>query len=261
MKVKCCNCMSEYESELGMCPYCGFELEIQGTEAAKEVKIYCSKCGKKIIDTAKFCPYCGTRIKPYAEKLESQNEKSILFESLEIPDEEEDDQNTDWGAQNRNKKQKKHKKERKLWSTIARLAILAGLVFFFCPFMMVSCGGESIECSGIELMIGQDASGEKFFDDDQMPNLFLVVSFGAGIVGLLFSLCKSKIYRIEGVGGMSGIAIAGLVLFRSRFWKYYGLEYYKGSLDFEFRWGWTLAVVLFGIALLSAILQYSMEDS
>ncbi|MCD8361596.1 MAG: zinc ribbon domain-containing protein, partial [Lachnospiraceae bacterium] len=62
MKIKCLNCMSEYESELGMCPYCGFEPENQQAGAAEEAKVYCRKCGKEIADNSKFCKFCGAAI-------------------------------------------------------------------------------------------------------------------------------------------------------------------------------------------------------
>ncbi|MCD8361598.1 MAG: zinc ribbon domain-containing protein [Lachnospiraceae bacterium] len=91
MKTRCLNCKSEYESELGMCPYCGFELESPQTGVAKEVKKYCSRCGKEIRANAKFCHACGeptdvvqVHTAVDVEEKQKSNRKIIMFGGIAV---------------------------------------------------------------------------------------------------------------------------------------------------------------------------------
>lgn len=130
--------------------------------------------------------------------------------------------------------------------TLTKLLIIVALVCFIFPFVMVSCSGTSVELSGAELMTKTSFHEDFQFDDDESPNYFLLAAFALGIVGLVF-VWKSE-EREKGMlyAGVSSIGSATfLLLFRSTFVSFYGLQGYEGRVDIEFRWGWWLSLLAY----------------
>ena len=81
---------------------------------------------------------------------------------------------------------------------IARIALLFSLVFLCCPFVMVSCGTESAEVSGIEVMVGKEFDDEEILGEDTPANTFLIFAFLVGVGALGFTFAD-KTYRTMGV--------------------------------------------------------------
>ena len=193
--------------------------------------MFCGKCGKEITDDTKFCKYCGSPVmtrEPVstpAVASERSHSQSNLSESSNA-----------------------------FLNKIARIALVFSLVFFCCPFVMVSCGTESAEVSGIEVMVGKDFDDEEVLGEDTPANAFLIFAFlaGAGALGFTFA---DKTYRTMGVVVLTTVSALGIIGFRTNFFDYYKeLQGYESYI--QFRWGWTITLLAYILAFLCSLLQY-----
>lgn len=193
--------------------------------------MFCGKCGKEITDGTKFCKYCGSPV---------MTKKSVC--TSDVPSEKSDSQNSSSESSN------------VFLNKIARIALMLSLVFFCCPFVMVSCGSETAEVSGMEVMIGKDFGDEEVMGDDTPANVFLILAFlaGAGALGFTFA---DKTYRTKGVTALTTVSTLGIIVFRANFFDYYKeLQGYESYI--QFRWGWTMTLLAYIVAFLCVLLQY-----
>ena len=199
--------------------------------------MFCQKCGREIGEASKFCKYCGACI------LEKNTEKVMDFKGLDTSSFDVRQEVVN-GFENNETEKNANINERtgtsftnveikgKL-SFATKIALMFALVFFFCPFVMLSCGGETVDISGFEFMIAQDLSGERVVEEEP-ANVFLAVAFLAGVFGLMASSEK------KASSVLIVIALSMLILFRITFFQYYEVGEYKNSGMIEFQWGWML---------------------
>ncbi|MCD8108301.1 MAG: zinc ribbon domain-containing protein [Oscillospiraceae bacterium] len=142
------------------------------------------------------------------------------------------------------------------WQVIIKICLLVGIVLFFCPFALVSCDGTTVvDGNGAEFAVGYLPDAEEYVDDVPV-NPFLLVAFGAGIIGFLCSFASDTTGRLKVTAVFATIAIAGLLLFRVTFKGYYDLD---DELTVEFLWGWIFSMIAFAVAFVGSIVQYKAE--
>lgn len=126
----------------------------------------------------------------------------------------------------------------------AKLLLIVAMIFYFFPFSLVSCSGQSVEVSGMELMTTISMNKDREFDEEDTPNYYLIVAFTLALTGLFCAWNASKYDKkmlAAGCCSMGGALF--LLLFRSTFWEFYELTGYKGSITVEFCWGWTMSLL------------------
>lgn len=147
-------------------------------------------------------------------------------------------------------------------SWIARLTVLAALIMFFCPFMMVSCEPLEVEetYSGVNFML-KNADGDilnsKIIEDAEFEhNYWLIGAFVLGAVTLLLLFVK----RARLVAAFTALAsTVMLVLFRVTFYSFYDIEDFKEVKDviiIETMWGFIACVALMFITTILAVINY-----
>lgn len=133
------------------------------------------------------------------------------------------------------------------------------MICFLCPFALVSCDGETVRASGVELMLAVPIANEELKDVElDSPNPFLLIAFALGIIGLV---CITKAYYRDKHGLAAGCCAAGgvlcLLLFRSAFWDFYELDEYGSYVSVRFLWGWMLSLLAYiGAGGVSFFYQY-----
>lgn len=207
--------------------------------------MYCSKCGKEIKEGAKFCGACGTE----QPNVGASAQKPPL---LQTPNTNTPNSSAPSAARGSGK----------IDTTLIKVLLLAGMLCFFLPFVMVSCSGEQAECSGFEMMIGGSTQeSSEYYDADFAPNIFLIGALVLGVIALIhlfMSNLKSSDMLIS--AGLSMGAAFMLVLCKSTFWSYYEeLQDVRGYLQVDFEYGWVLSLLAFGGAGLLALFLYILH--
>lgn len=193
--------------------------------------MFCGKCGKEIVDDTKFCKYCGSPV--------------MTRETVSAPEK----------SSEKNQFQNNSSESSNVFlNKIARIALVLALVFFCCPFVMVSCGSETAEVSGMEVMVGKDFGDEEVIGDDTPANVFLILAFLAGVGALGFTFAD-KTYRTTGVTALTTVSALGIIVFRANFFDYYK-ELQGYEIYIQFRWGWTMTLLAYILAFLCSLLQY-----
>lgn len=124
--------------------------------------------------------------------------------------------------------------------------LLVAMVCFFFPFVMVSCSGEQVEATGMELMTAIATRETADFSEGESPNFYLVIAFACGLAGL-FTVWRAQTQdkKMLITGGFAAGGAAGLLLFRATFWDRYGLSMYADAVTVEFRWGWIVSLAAY----------------
>lgn len=146
-------------------------------------------------------------------------------------------------------------------SSIIKIVIIAVIVSFFFPFVLVSCSGDSVEATGIELMT--TISFKEDLDlDDYGPNYYLILAFLFTVVALAFAKNEEK-SNLKKTGICSGLAAVFLLLFRVQFMNFYTeLRDYEEYVTVEYQWGYSLALFLsIGSAVFAMISSSAREQS
>ena len=123
--------------------------------------------------------------------------------------------------------------------TIIKLLLVVAMACFLFPFAMVSCSGERVEATGMELMTGIATEEISEFSGSESPNPYLIIAFVCDLAGL-FVVWKTRVQnrRMLITGGLTAGSAVCLLLFRATFWDRYGLSVYADAITVEFRWGW-----------------------
>ncbi len=207
--------------------------------------MYCNKCGKELKDGAKFCGACGAE----------QPNVSVPAKTpprLQTPN--NDTPNNDAPSAARG--------SGKIDTTLIKVLLLAGMLCFFLPFVMVSCSGEQVECSGFEIMMGGSSpESSEYYDADFAPNIFLIGALVLGVIALIHLFMSNlKAGDLLISTGLSMGAAFMLILCKSTFWSYYeDLQEVRGYLQVDFEYGWVLSLLAFGAAGLLALFLYILH--
>lgn len=128
--------------------------------------------------------------------------------------------------------------------TVTKLLLVVGMVCFVFPFVMVSCSGESVKATGVELMTCISFDDEKKFSEDDTPDGYLLAAFSLGVIGLgCAAMTKNGDQKMVISGCCATAGAISLILFRTTFWERNGLTGYEGRVTVEFLWGWTLSLI------------------
>lgn len=139
--------------------------------------------------------------------------------------------------------------------TTIKLMIIVGLACFFLPFVTVSCSGQSVTASGVELMTGMSLEDESSSEDNDPPNYYLIIAFGFGIAGIVFAhRSNSDNKKMLGAAGCGAGGILFLYLFRTSFIGFYKLSEYENYITVEFRVGWILSLLAFCCSTICAFI-------
>lgn len=135
-----------------------------------------------------------------------------------------------------------------------RIILIVGIICFFCPFVLVSCGGTAEEATGVELIIPHKVDYSSEDDNMLYTNTFLLIALKAGVAGLVLSiLFKNHKKILLAVGSCSIVGVACLMLFRATFYIMYDLSDYRGMLIVQYQWGWYTALIAYALAAILAI--------
>lgn len=142
-----------------------------------------------------------------------------------------------------------------------KITILVGMICFFFPFVLVSCsGGGEADMTGVEMMINTSFDDDVDFDEDDPPNYYLWIAFGLGVAGLIlaFSAKQENNHNLIPTGATMAGGAVFLLLFRSTFEQFYGLDEYGGGVSIEYKWGWVLALIAYVTASVASFLSRSI---
>lgn len=131
---------------------------------------------------------------------------------------------------------------------IIKILVLVAMVCFFLPFITVSCSGDSITATGVELMTTVSFRDEikEVFEEHSTPNYVLAIAFVLGVVSLVLTHSSSEENRrLLGAGGCSIGSAIFLIIFRTGFFRFYELNGYEDYLHVEYRAGWILSLIAF----------------
>ncbi|MCD8223948.1 MAG: zinc ribbon domain-containing protein [Clostridiales bacterium] len=251
--------------------------------------MYCANCGKEIDETLNFCMYCGKPIRHDETEESKESEKTsepmipaedfaleeptkilrpgmraiseIQTESMKPEEKMVNQAELQKTAETAVEANAASNSERSVWHIGLRIAILIGLLCFFCPFALVSCSNTTvIEGTGMEYMLAI-IDVEEFSSDAVPLNGYLLVAFAAGIIGLLCTFISDGKNRFIIPGILTVVAMIGLILFRTTFVGFYGLEDHdKYGITVSFLWGWTCSTVAFGISVVCCVVRQMIED-
>lgn len=142
-----------------------------------------------------------------------------------------------------------------------KVLFIVGLVCFVFPYILVSCSGEEIEFSGMELMTKITFNEELEVEDDDPYNYYLIGAFVLGVIGLICA-AKAEMWDKKMVGaavcGLCGVIL--LIIFRVTFLEFYELDGYGDRIELEVRWGWVLTVLAYIGASVCAMVYQKMNS-
>lgn len=199
--------------------------------------MFCGNCGTKLDPDSKFCPNCGSKVpelKQVSTSVSKQNQVSKPVVS--VPKEKFTPKNP---------------------SKSLKFLLVLALACFFFPFVTVSCAGDNVTASGYEVMTAISFQEEYDFSEFS-ANTYLVLAFLLGCIGVATTK-KEKSLTVPGIA--SAGATISLLLFRFKFYSFYGIEAIKNDISIEFRWGWWLALLLLLAATGTAINSYSSSQT
>lgn len=128
---------------------------------------------------------------------------------------------------------------------------------FFFPFLTVSCAGDRVTASGIEVMTATSFQDEYDFSEFS-KNSYLVLTVILAGIGLATTK-REKSLAVPGIA--SAGATISLLLFRFRFYSFYGIEHLKGTISIDFRWGWWLSLLFLLVATGTAASTYGNSQN
>lgn len=199
--------------------------------------MYCGHCGAELNPGDKMCTKCGYLVLDTQQSSGTQEvQSSVTTSEIVAP------QEGVTSEKNIEPKEKFHS------TTKFKLLLVIGMACFFFPFATVSCAGEDITASGYEIMTATSFADEAeiTFTDFQLvdvkPNVYLVVSFLMGAIGIAFAR-KRKPLKLPCIFSASGAIF--LILFRINFYSFYCVEEYRTLFSIKFRWGWIVAILFF----------------
>lgn len=268
----------------------------------------CKSCGKDMPDGEKYCSGCGAELElPKAETPadeagaaatsesspgqantpvskgagEGETETTSVAASEDVDsaarEVEPGESGENEGAAVLQQEADEEPKAAKNCRTALKLLFLAVLVCFFFPFITVSCAGETMEASGVNLMwasisdvydnagysdtdIAIDNSEERSgFDQFRLDhNLILIFAALGALGGLISAFNKDKMKELAESAGVTAVL---LLVFRISFFNYYIVEEYRETIKpfVGFAWGWW-AAFLFALAALVVSLIGYMKD-
>ena len=195
--------------------------------------MYCSNCGAENRDGAAFCKHCG--------------------EKLELPLQAQPAGAAASAQPVRSAERAAAPGSRKTVLFVVKIALVVAMACFFLPFVMVSCAGQEVNFSGVELMTKMSAN-EDIRDalEDCMPNFFLMGALAAAIVGLI----AARPGKAALGGGASAAGAVLLLVFRMTFESFYDTE----GLDYSIRWGWGLCLAAMLAAAAAAFYAGFMRE-
>ena len=202
--------------------------------------MYCRHCGTEIPEGTNTCPSCGKDTSPVrAASIPAADPKELVQKAATaaapLP-----------------------------LAMIARIAVIAALLCFFLPFVMVSCNGDksvSASYSGFEMITKIGADDDELLSQDSSKaksNIFVFGAFACGVVSAVFMFVKKDKQKLA--AALSAISAAALLVFRMTFRMYYGLNdsEYKKYIDVKTRFGLILCILFF-LAAAAACLMETMN--
>lgn len=204
--------------------------------------LFCKKCGAEISESETVCRFCETPLNPKT----ITNEREF-YDSETVEENSTDSENTEHNG-------------RFSFKRLLRIGLVLVLICFFCPFTMVSCSGDEMTATGVELMFAtsmQEDVSDISLDNAPSPNVYLIVAAGAGIAALILAFKKEyEKNTLLLIGGCSGAAGLFVALFSATFMQYYHLEQYGNYVHVEFLWGWFLCLALYFLLAIIAFYDY-----
>lgn len=141
---------------------------------------------------------------------------------------------------------------------IVRIFMLAALVCFFCSFTKVVCGSaEIVTTNGMEMIAAAYAEEAEAFDIKVIPDVGLIVTFVAGIIGLGCAFIKDV--EISSVFSCGASVIAVIFMLCSRYNIEKQVEAYKNVIEMKFMWGWFLVLMLYIVTAVCAYWRLRLE--
>lgn len=253
----CSKCGTEIGNDHQYCMKCGTKVDRDDTveltvqpETAEDDGVewdgsglFCAKCGAEAAETDAVCRFCECPIIPKRITDETDAAEDNPSESaLSDDDTRIEAAITDIFS----------------WKWLIRLGLMLVLIFFCFPFTMVSCSGEDLEVSGVELMA---ASLDAEIGEEYPSNVYVIIAFGAGVAALIASfMVKQGNKSMLGVSVCSAGAALFLMIFRATFMQYYQLEEYSHYIQVEFLWGWYLCLFAY-LALAATAFYVQSQDN
>jgi len=193
----------------------------------------CKNCGASLEEGTKICPICS-------QPVDSPVGSPTATQGAPV---ETQSGTTAEGTVNR--------------CRLLKILLLIGMICFFLPFVTVSCSAQTIDISGMDAMLANEAvSGE--LDMNECPmNPYLLAAFALGIVGIVIVWMNRKLII---AACTSLIGAFALLLFRTTFISFYELNEYAGMLDIQFRFGWFLSLAAYLASAIIAFLPLQTQE-
>lgn len=170
--------------------------------------MFCMKCGKEVKTDWIRCPYCGNSLKEGLEfddngvvhngGADSGRENNFTYRNSEAGGfgEEMYDNRPPYMDNSGVQNEKKGPLE-----LIVRIAALISIICFFVPFASVSCAGQKIDISQIQLVKGDETVGDGSF----WILLFLVLPIVVLIISFIKTMSLAAKTIISVIGGAAEI--------------------------------------------------------